>query len=67
MKKMMVLTLAILGMVLGSFAVVPQAIAQSQDCNVIDDPYGCAVVECGNCIYWSCIGQGDGHMEAYSQ
>ena len=63
MKKTMILALAILGMVLGSFAVMQPVSAQSQDCNVIEDPYGCAVAECGNCIYWSCIGQGDGIME----
>ncbi len=60
---MMILTLAVLGMVLGSFAVVQPAMAY-MDCDSIDDPYGCAIAVCRDtCVYWSCPGQGDIIME----
>lgn len=54
---MMVLTLAILSMVLGSFAVVPSVNAQSQqthDCVYLEDPHGCTVADCGDCVGWAC-------------
>lgn len=67
MKKTMILASAVFAMVLGSFAVVHPVSAQSQDCNAWQDPYGCDMAECGNCIYWSCIGQGDIIMEACTE
>ena len=41
MKKMMILTLAVLGMVLGSFAVVQPAKA-AVDCDHFSNDYGCS-------------------------
>lgn len=63
MKKTMFLALAVLGMFLANMAVVQPTRAQSQDCPAYEDPYGCDIAECGNCVYWSCIGQGDIIME----
>jgi hypothetical protein len=57
MKKMMILTLAVLGMVLGSFAVVQPVSAQSQvthDCVYFEDSFGCTVADCGDCVGWAC-------------
>ncbi|MCE7055151.1 hypothetical protein LZF95_10730 [Algoriphagus sp. AGSA1] len=55
MKKMMILTLAVLGMVLGSFAVVQPAMANMNDpCTHFEDEYGCDVADCGDCIAWAC-------------
>jgi hypothetical protein len=62
MKKTMILALAVLGMVLGSFAVVQPAYA---NCDHISDEYGCEIAVCVSCIFWSCTGQNDGQiMEA---
>jgi hypothetical protein len=56
MKKTMILALAVLGMVLGSFAVVTPA----QACNFVgEDPYGCDIWDCVDCLFWECsTGQG---------
>jgi len=54
MRKMMILTLAVLGMVLGSFAVVQPVKASSFDCDVFEDPYNCFVTVCTSCIFWDC-------------
>tara|TARA_R110002020_G_scaffold292984_1_gene508439 strand:+ start:117 stop:326 length:210 start_codon:yes stop_codon:yes gene_type:complete len=57
MKKMMILTFAVLGMVLGSFAVVQPAMAREEPCTeTIADPYGCAIRICGECIATFCEG-----------
>ncbi len=62
MKKTMFLALAVLGMVLGSFAVVQPAFA---NCDSIVDKYGCDVAICPMCVFWSCPGQNGGQvMEA---
>lgn len=53
MKKTMILTLAVLGMVLGTFAVVQPALA-NEPCTHFTDQYGCNVADCGDCIAWSC-------------
>lgn len=59
MKKTMFLALAVLGMVLGSFAVVQPVKAQG-------GPFGsgipsgdCIVKECGSCLYVDCGDAGD--------
>lgn len=59
MKKMMILTLAVLGMVLGSFAVVQPAKA-SGPCeeDTFVDEYGCVIASCGECIAIRCPGGG---------
>ena len=58
MKKMMILTLAILGMVLGSFAVVQPAMAEKEPyTETIGDDYGCAIRICGECIMTFCDDQ----------
>ncbi|SFT74814.1 hypothetical protein SAMN04489724_1998 [Algoriphagus locisalis] len=56
---MMILTLAVLGMVLVSFAVVQPAMADMPaPCNeTIADPYGCAIRICGECIMTFCPGE----------
>jgi hypothetical protein len=59
MKKTMFLALAVLGMVLGSIAVVQPAYA---NCDHISDPYGCEIAVCVSCIFWSCPGDGTGGM-----
>jgi hypothetical protein len=53
MKKTMFLALAVLGMVLGSIAVVQPAIA---DCYMTRDNFGCDVWDCPQigCVYWHC-------------
>jgi|GEM_PF-770515 len=69
MRKMMILTLAVLGMVLGSFAVVQPVQAQSQvnyDCDYIEDDFGCTVADCCDCVGWSCSDPsqcGDGNCD----
>jgi hypothetical protein len=58
MKKMMILTLAVLGMVLGSFAVVQPVMAEAGPCTeTIGDGYGCAIRICGECIMTFCDDQ----------
>ncbi len=55
MKKMMILTHAVLGMVLGSFAVVQPVMAQGGPCGPkIYDDFGCFFRECGECTYFEC-------------
>ncbi|MHA7129687.1 hypothetical protein [Algoriphagus namhaensis] len=57
MKKTMMMTLAVLGMVLGSFAVVQPVKAQDTvyyDCTYIEDDFGCTVADCGDCVGWAC-------------
>ncbi len=56
MKKMMIITLALLGMVLGSFAVVQPAKAAGPCTETIGDGYGCAIRICGECITTFCPG-----------
>lgn len=56
MKKMMILTLAVLGMVLGSFAVVQSVKAQGGPCGPSIESGECTVKECGECLYISCPG-----------
>ena len=55
MKKTMILVLAVLGMVLGSFAVVQPSIA-SGDCVYFSDQYGCNYALCGECLAYQCPG-----------
>ncbi|WP_111669284.1 hypothetical protein [Algoriphagus litoralis] len=55
MKKTMFLALAVLGMVLGSFAVVQPVMAQS-NCEYFGDDYGCSYALCGACLAWQCPG-----------
>ncbi len=55
MKKFMILSLAVLGMVLGSIAIVQPAKADGP-CTHFKDQYGCDVADCGECIAWSCNG-----------
>lgn len=52
----MILTLAVLGMVVGSFAVVQPAMAEGPCTDIIDGGYGCDVVICGECIIVLCGG-----------
>jgi hypothetical protein len=52
----MILTLAVLGMVLGSFAVVQPVMAAGPCTDIIDGGYGCDVVICGECIIVLCGG-----------
>jgi len=56
MKKTMFLALAVLGMVLGSFAVVQPAMAEEPCTETIGDGYGCAIRICGECITTFCPG-----------
>jgi hypothetical protein len=53
MKKRRILALAVLSMVLGSFAVVLPAKAA---CYMTRDNYGCDVWDCPDigCVYWHC-------------
>lgn len=55
MKKTMFLSLAVLGMVVGSIAIVQPAKADGP-CTHFKDQYGCDVADCGECIAWSCNG-----------
>lgn len=55
MKKTMILALAVLGIVLGSIAVVQPSLA-SGPCSHFKDQFGCDVADCGVCIVWSCDG-----------
>lgn len=52
---MMILTIAVLGMVLGSFAVV-QPVMAGEDCDYFSDQYGCNYALCGDCLAWQCPG-----------
>ncbi|WP_144606981.1 hypothetical protein [Algoriphagus algorifonticola] len=54
MKKMMILTLAVLGMVLGSFALVQPVKAQGGPCGPVIQSGDCQIQECGDCIYHEC-------------
>lgn len=56
MKKTMILALAVLGMVLGSFAVVQPVSAQTVNCDpVLEDPSGCMIYECSDgCLLTAC-------------
>ncbi len=54
MKKTMILALAVLGMVLGSFAIVTPVRAQGGPCGPSIESGDCTVKECGNCLYISC-------------
>ncbi|MBN7814848.1 hypothetical protein [Algoriphagus pacificus] len=47
--------MAVLGMVLGSFAVV-QPVKASGDCVHFSDEWGCDYADCGECIAWRCPG-----------
>lgn len=55
MKKAMILTLGVLGMVLGSFAVIQPAKA-ADDCDHFSDEYGCDYAICGDCFAYQCPG-----------
>ena len=51
----MILTLAVLGMVLGSFAVV-QPVKAAGPCTHFTDIHGCSYADCGECFAWQCPG-----------
>ncbi|WP_146260529.1 hypothetical protein [Algoriphagus chordae] len=57
---MMILTFAVLGMVLGSFAVVQPVKAVEMpsvdDCDHFTDEQGCSYAVCGECLAWQCPG-----------
>lgn len=54
MKKTIILALAVLGMVLGSFAVV-QSVKAAEPCTEeFIDPYGCLIKVCGECVLVTC-------------
>jgi hypothetical protein len=55
MKKTMILALAVLGMVLGSIAVVQPAKA-ANGCEYFGDDYQCSYALCGDCLAWRCPG-----------
>ncbi|PZX59821.1 hypothetical protein LV84_01030 [Algoriphagus ratkowskyi] len=56
MKKMMIMTLAVLGMVLGSFAVVQPVKAEAGPCTHFVGDDGCSYADCGECLFWNCGG-----------
>ena len=56
MKKTMILALAVLGMVLGSFAIVTQVKAQGGPCGPSIESGDCTIKQCGECLYISCLG-----------
>jgi hypothetical protein len=56
MKKTMIMTLALLGMVLGSFAVVQPVKAAGPCTEEFIDPYGFMIKVCGECILVTCPG-----------
>lgn len=56
MKKFMILSLAVLGMVLGSIAVVQPVKASGPCTESITDRWGCTIRVCGDCIWTSCPG-----------
>ena len=56
MKKTMILALAVLGMVLGSFAIVTPVRAQGGPCGPTIESGECTVKQCGDCLYISCPG-----------
>lgn len=61
MKKMIIMTLAVLGMVLGSIAVVQPVKASSDvECEMFVDPWGCEVWVCSDVLNWHCEGQDSG-------
>lgn len=53
---MMIPTLAIPGIVLGSFAVVQPVMAAGPCTETIGDPYNCSIKICGECIMAFCPG-----------
>ncbi|MEP1085959.1 MAG: hypothetical protein ABJ333_06700 [Algoriphagus sp.] len=55
---MMILTLAVLGMALGSFGVVQPVKANIpvDDCDHFTDEQGCSYADCGECLAWQCPG-----------
>ena len=55
MKKTMFLALAVLGMVLGSIAVV-QPVKAAGPCTHFTDEWGCDYADCGECLAWKCPG-----------
>lgn len=58
MKKTMILTLAVLGMVLRSMAVVQPVGAQGGPCGPAFQDGNCSIKECGDCLYIDCGEEG---------
>ena len=58
-EKTLILALTVLGMVLGSFAVVSPLNAQGGPCGPGIQSGDCIVKECGNCLYVDCGDKGD--------
>jgi len=55
MKKTMILTLAVLGMVMGSFTgVLPVKAQDGGPCGPVIQSDDCQIQECGNCLYHEC-------------
>jgi hypothetical protein len=58
MKKTMIFALAVLGMVIGSIAIVQPVHAQGGSCGPAYQDGDCVTRECGDCLYVDCGEQG---------
>lgn len=56
MKKLIFLSLAILGMVIGSFVAIPPVNASGGICDQWVGDDGCDYADCGVCFLWNCGG-----------